>query len=188
MKIPKVLTICFVLCCLFAGNVFAVSEPCVDITKEVCPYSKVGDTINYTITIENCGDVDLELITVVDSLVGDITAFFPPFLSWGETSTSQVPYLVQQGDLDPLINEVTVTAEPAFDGVSTFNGGIGVTATAIAEVDLLHPDFTLDVECLLGPGIPNGGGSILVADTPSTNSVGGYAAFQVILSNIGDIE
>ena len=52
-------------------------EPGIDVTKS-CPESaQVGDTITYAITITNTGDENLEDITVMDSLVGDLSAPSP---------------------------------------------------------------------------------------------------------------
>lgn len=179
MKIPKVLSVCFVLCCLFVGNVFAVVdvEGCIEIAKEAdCQYSKVGDTINYIITIENCGYVELREIYVEDSLLGPLNLECD-VLAPHESCTFQVPYDVQAGDPDPLVNEVTVTAEPVFDAESTFNGGVIVEDSASATVELLDPDFTLDVECQT-----NGGPETILPVN------GGYAYFKVLISNTGDID
>ncbi len=168
MKIPKVLSVCFVLCCLFVGNVFAVSdEGCIEITKEAdraC--SQVGDTILYTITIQNCGFGELLVLSVEDSLLGPLDGLCP-FLLPDEICVLEVPYTVQEGDPDLLVNEVTVTA------LDLFIGQI-LTGTAATEVMLVNPDFTLDVECINEPdGLVNG------------NS--GYAMFQVCISNIGNV-
>jgi uncharacterized repeat protein (TIGR01451 family) len=177
MKIPNVLTICIVFCCLFAGNIFAVPEGCIEVTKDAdCAYSAVGGTINYTITIENCGDVELGEIYVEDSLLGPLNLECD-VLSPDESCTIEYPYNVPPTPEPVLLNTVTVTAaaEPTFDGVATFNGGFEVTASASATVELVNPDFTLDVECINEPdGIVNGNG--------------GTALFSVCLSNIGDVD
>jgi hypothetical protein len=94
-----------------------------------------------------------------------------------ESCTFQVPYDVQAGDPNPLVNEVTVTAEPVFDAESTFNGGFEVTDSASATVELLDPNFTLDVECL-----PNGGPETILPVN------GGYAYFEVCIENTGDVD
>ena len=139
-----------------SGQVFADIDACIDITKEAdrdC--STVGDTINYTITIENCGDIELELSEVFDSL-GPLDGLCPPILSPGEACQFEVPYVVQEGDPDPLVNEVTVEA------VSP--DGYIVMDIDTAEVTLLHPELVVDVECLpngipvpVGPGHPSAG-------------------------------
>jgi uncharacterized repeat protein (TIGR01451 family) len=177
MKIPKVLTICFVLCCLFAGHVFAVIDPCIEITKEAdCAYSAVGGEVIYTITITNCGDVPLLILSLEDSLQ-PLDPGFCPFLGPGEACTIEYPYIVPPTPEPVLVNTVTVTAtaEPTFDAVSTFNGGFEVTASDSATVELVNPDFTLDVECINEPdGIVNGNG--------------GTALFRVCIANTGDVE
>jgi len=92
-----------------------VITPCIDVNKTVEPTIAIaGDEVVYTIKICNCGDVTLTLTAVDDinvfdrSLLGDV----PPggsVLDVGECTTIQLSYTVQQGDPDPLCNEVNAT-------------------------------------------------------------------------------
>lgn len=92
----------------------------------------LGDTISYSITVSNTGDVDLSSITLIDTLTnGDLTVLSPPapaFVSStlgspegqlivGETATYSFSYTISQTDVDSesLSNSVTANAN-AFTG------------------------------------------------------------------------
>ncbi|MHC5184267.1 MAG: COG1470 family protein, partial [Planctomycetota bacterium] len=134
-------------------------EPCVEIVKEPsCGFSKVGDTVLYDYTITNCSEeIDLELVSVIDDKVGDITqdaidAGCATLLAPGGTCTIEdVPYVVQPGDDTGLEGATLVNHVIAiYDGVVEGVGIVGqVDANDIAEVTLLHPDLALDVDCEL---------------------------------------
>lgn len=141
-----------------------VVPPCIQVTKEVdCDISKAGDEVVYTICVTNCGETDLFFLEVMDSLMGDLSAIFPPVLASHETFCWDFPYTIEDGDPDPLINTVTVTAEN--------EAGTSVSATAMAEVDLIHPDLEVTKTCLT-PEVP----------------AGGDAQFGIMISNTGDCD
>ncbi|MCI0498372.1 MAG: hypothetical protein L0Y36_01645 [Planctomycetales bacterium] len=119
-----------------------VVNPCVEVTKTAsCDVAKEGDLYNYTITISNCGGDALTAVSITDTMFGPLLPACAT-LAPGEDCTIEIPYTVQPGDTDPLENTVTVeyqvTAAP----------GITVTDTSEAEVDIVHPDFTVTKECL----------------------------------------
>lgn len=119
--------------------------PGVSVTKEACPFSKVGDTVEYDITITNIGLQDLNLVSVTDSLLGDITAAAlgagcDP-LPVGQSCNFQVLREVQPTDPNLLVNIVEVNYSSAITQET-------VTDDDDAAVLLLHPSFTLDVECV----------------------------------------
>jgi len=152
-----------------SGSTTVAFSPCVAVTKDACPYSKVGDEILYDITISNCGDVDLEVISVIDSLLGDITAEAIgagcAVLPAQGSCNFQVAYIVQPGDDtgEPgatLVNVVEVNYSDPAQGVWTANDD--------AVVTLLHPSFTVDVECLE-----------IIDET---------ALFEVTFCNTGDVD
>ncbi len=93
------------------GNYLPNAE--IDVTKIGDELSKVGDSVTYTITIENTGDMALEHITVDDTLLGDLSASFADTLAPGASESHDFPYVVQAGDPDPLPNTVTVHSDPA---------------------------------------------------------------------------
>ncbi|MHB0935938.1 MAG: DUF7507 domain-containing protein [Armatimonadota bacterium] len=120
-----------------------VVQPSVSVTKEAdTEISKAGDPVNYTITITNTGDWPLENISVVDSLLGDLSAHFTSPLAAGAQSTYVYEYIVQVGDDDPLVNEVTVTA--VAQGFSEEIEGAVVTDSAADSVDLVHPGIAIE--------------------------------------------
>lgn len=63
-----------------------VVYPDISVTKEVTPdVSKAGDEVTYTICIENTGDWPLENITVVDTILGDLSGSFADTLAAGDS-------------------------------------------------------------------------------------------------------
>ena len=152
-------------------NVLAIN-PEVKVTKGACPYSKVTDTITWDILIENVGTEALLLTSVVDPLLGgDLTAEAAAagcdVLGIGESCQFSVPYLVTGADEPgPVVNEITVEYEATIDGQTGL--GIFVDANDTAEVILLHPSFTLDIECL--------------------EIIDSNAFFEVTFCNTGDVD
>ena len=72
-------------------------------TAETTSFSKVGDVVKWTITVENTGNVTIKNINVEDSLEPDVT--FPEgraiaSLAPGESKGIPVEYTVTQADLD----------------------------------------------------------------------------------------
>ena len=137
-------------------------DPNITIEKTCDEFSKVGDVINYDVTITNTGDTDLQILSVVDTVadanqncVGDI---LPP----AGTCSFSYPYTVVQGDPDPLINTVTVIAK-------TVGFDVNVTDSTTCETDLVHPDFTVTKTCLTEP------------------VTGSEAEFRITITNTGDI-
>jgi len=73
--------------------------------------SKVGDEVNYTITLNNTssGDTPAMICTAVDSLLGIV--FGPAVLPLDDTLLN-LQRTVLDTDPDPLVNEVTLTCSP----------------------------------------------------------------------------
>lgn len=92
------------------GKTSRAVVPEISVTKEAdTEISKVGDEVDYTITIENTGDWPLENITVVDDVLGDLSALFVDALAPGDGDAAVVAHVVQPEDPDPLVNEVIAT-------------------------------------------------------------------------------
>ena len=69
----------------FATHVTGIVCPSeITISKTTDELSKVGDSITYTFEICNVGDVTVNRGTVIDTLLGDISTFFPATLTPGE--------------------------------------------------------------------------------------------------------
>ena len=141
-------------------------HPSIDVDKVAdTDISKVGDNVTYTITVTNTGDWELEHITVFDALLGgDLSGDFVDSLAANATDTNDYIYTVNGSDSDPLLNTVTVHANPV---------GLGndISDNASFEVDLVHPDFTLTK----------------TAD-PTTGSIGDNITYTMVITNTGDVQ
>ncbi|RCX29922.1 hypothetical protein DFQ59_106157, partial [Thioalbus denitrificans] len=127
-------------------------QPSVDVTKTGDTLSKVGDPVNYTITVTNDGSSDnpgLENGTITDTLLGNLLDGSNPYVTSSDCTgtlgpsgscTIQATRTVQAGDPDPLPNTVTVHFDPtgSFDNditdsdghsVNLFQPGVDVTKT-----------------------------------------------------------
>ncbi len=94
----------------FATHVTGIVCPSeITISKTTDELSKVGDSITYTFEICNVGDVTVNRGTVIDTLLGDISTFFPATLTPGECVVVERTRPVAAGDPDPLGNTVTAT-------------------------------------------------------------------------------
>jgi hypothetical protein len=152
----------------FATHVLAVvCRPDITIEKIASPVSKVGDPVNYTITVCNVGDIPVVRDSVDDSLLGDISEDFQSALAPDVCDEVPQMYTVQQGDPDPLVNTVT----------ATYTGGEGifmstVTATDDASTDLFAPDVDVTKTC--SPALVEVGDvfncTIVIANTSSDDS------------------
>lgn len=107
--------------------------------------SKVGDTINYTITVSNTGETDLTLESISDTILGSLTSLFPPLLSPGQSASVTVPYTVKATDPDPLVNTV----------LANYTTRLSVRDTV--SVNLFQPSITLVKS---GPPISKAGDTV----------------------------
>ena len=72
----------------FATHVLAVvCPPDITVTKTADALSKVGDAVTYTIEVCNAGLVAVTRGSVIDTLLGDISASFPATLAAGSMCT-----------------------------------------------------------------------------------------------------
>ncbi len=139
-------------------------QPSIEFDKSVGnAFSKAGDTIDYTITLDNTSSDDSPALdcTITDAVVGvddDVT------LVSGGQHVIQVGYMVQEGDADPYENTANVSCSP--DGFPNM-----LDAEASATVDLIRPDFTVAKVCTNEP-VPQEG--------PAT--------WDVTIDNTGDVE
>lgn len=141
--------------------------PTIDVNKVAsCEAATVGQVITYTITIKNTGADTLNLVSVSDTILGDLTATAISHgcgtLAGGAQCSFTVNHTIQPGDTDPLVNLVAVDF---MDSQSQH-----ATDSATATVDIVHPDFTVTKTCTSQP-IP----------------AGGPATFDVVVTNIGDV-
>jgi uncharacterized repeat protein (TIGR01451 family) len=139
-------------------------EPCINIFKEAnVEFSKVGDTINYTITVSNCGDVELVNIQVTDTLAAESPWVIPSILP-GQNEVINFAYVVQEGDPDPLVNTATATGY-----LQDMPNVIGPKQTSV-EVDLVTPGISITKAC-----------------SPSSGTVGDTITYTITIANTGDV-
>jgi uncharacterized repeat protein (TIGR01451 family) len=92
--------------------------------------AKVGDTVTYSYTVRNTGEVTLNGLALTDDKLGAIK-INANTLAIGQTTTGTSSHLVVEGDLPgPLTNVVT--------GTATDTQGQPITATATATVALTY--------------------------------------------------
>jgi hypothetical protein len=160
--------------CKEAQNTIAVEcpPPCVEITKDACGYSKLGDTVEYEICVTNCGEhFDLIELEVYDDMLSATPGVplpgFPSILAPGESWCETFYYVVQESDEPgPLVNEAYVVALDACDDTQQ----VGPVYDD-ASVTLLHPDIDVTKTCMT-PIVPPGG----------------VAEFEIVITNTGDVE
>lgn len=94
------------------------SNPALSVTKTADKTgASVGETITYTVTVTNIGDVALTGVTVKDTMAGKVTFVgedsFESFdLDVGETKTIEYTYVVTTNDAGKTItNDVSVTSD-----------------------------------------------------------------------------
>jgi len=149
------------------ANATCYCVPCVDVEKTAnCNVAMPSKTITYTITVKNCGGSPLTLVSMKDTLLGDLTSKAIDnncdTLPVSGQCSFTVNRAVQAGDPNLLINTVDVN----------YVNGTGQHATDndSASVKVIHPNFTVTKSCAVDP-IP----------------VGGPATFDVAIKNTGDV-
>ncbi len=97
--------------------------PGIDITKDVSPgEAPAGYEVVYTITIRNTGSVNLTNVTVMDTLLGDLSASFTDNLTPGQSETKTFPYTIPLGTTGTLTNIATVSATAVPCGTCVCDG------------------------------------------------------------------
>jgi hypothetical protein len=116
----------------FSVNLF---QPSIALTKSGDTLSKVGDVVNYQITLSNTSSADTPdlICAVADPLLGIST---PVTLASGTSTVITAAYTVKGTDPDPLVNTVTATCSPTgFPNV--------LTASATHSVNLFQPSISM---------------------------------------------
>jgi len=116
-------------------------------------YARPGDTITYTITVSNPSKVNtMRKVSVVDSLLGDVSGSFSASLAPLASETSTFTYTVP---LVPLTNIVTVTYKDDFnlnhDASATWTiGTVGGIVVPVDKFGLLASYIGLASTILVG--------------------------------------
>jgi uncharacterized repeat protein (TIGR01451 family) len=149
---------------LSSASVHVIS-PSVAITKTADPtVANVGDTINYTITVDNTGDSDLTSVVVTETLPGctltgpsgdDGDDILQPDETWLYTCS------VTASDED-IENTASVTAVDEADGTVS-------AESELVTVDVIHPDI-----------------EITKSADPTAVNVGDTVNYTITVDNAGD--
>jgi uncharacterized repeat protein (TIGR01451 family) len=128
----------------FWGNLASASanftvtllHPSISVTKTVDPISKAGDTVLYTINIENTGDVELYADNITDSMKGDITGLFTSSnpLGVGSSDNISYTYVISPDDPDPVVNSVAANFHLEYAYLPN-----DISDNATAYTNLVHP-------------------------------------------------
>jgi hypothetical protein len=150
-------------------------QPSVRVTKTGPAYSKVGDTVTYTVTILNTSSSDspnLVLDSFADTKATSATApsSCTP-LAPGSSCTFTYTYVVVAGDDTGLPGaQLSNTATVHYHPVGFTNN---ITGSDTWNLTLLHPSFTVNKICTSTQPVPQGASS---------------ATFQVRFNNTGDTD
>ncbi|WP_084555779.1 Ig-like domain-containing protein [Alkaliflexus imshenetskii] len=105
-------------------------------------YSTVGETINYTITVTNTGNITLTNVTVVDILSSTQTTFASIAPNGGVATTTRVHSVTQQNiDNGQLVNSATINSTQNVTG-STGNFTITAQQNKVLTVSVNHSPST----------------------------------------------
>ena len=138
-------------------------QPAVRVDTTVAPATAArGETVIYTVSVANVGDVPVEVITVTDSLAGDLMDAFPASLAPGTSAEEDFEWTVPSDEGDPLDRTVTLYAT-----------GVGevVSHASTARVALLRPAV-----------------EVAAAVSPSAAVPGQEVTYTVAISNVGRID
>jgi uncharacterized repeat protein (TIGR01451 family) len=151
-----------------SSNAVCFAKPSIDVTKTVdCNVSMPGSVVTYHITITNKGADTLNLVSVIDSLLGNLTPLVATkgcsVLAGGQSCTVDVNRVVLVTDPSPLVNTVTVNYIDSQQQPATDNASV--------SIKIIHPSFTVVKTCNVDP-------------IPADSNV---ATFNVAIQNTGDV-
>jgi len=148
----------------------AVLHPGISVSKSGPNYAHEGDTITYTITVSNpSNDTTMTKVSVIDSLLGNISGNFSASLAPSTSETKDFTYTVPtpSGDISN-----TVTA--------TYKNGLNQPKTASASwtVAVLHPGISVSKS---GPAYAHEGD--LITYTITVSNTGDCALYSVSVTD-----
>jgi len=147
------------------------------VTKTAATQAHERDTVDYTFTVTNTGDVALVDVTLTDDKLGVVG--HAGTLASGASATFTKSMLVPTGQTADIVN--TVTACGAMDTSATEHGDVHadrrddvpapdpVCATASHRLDVLHPEIDLDKRA-----------------TPVSVATGSTVTYTYVVTNTGD--
>jgi uncharacterized repeat protein (TIGR01451 family) len=147
------------------------------ISESADALSKVGDPVTYAITVTNTGNLTLYRQSVTDTLLGNITSYFPTSLVSGQSAVVTITRIVQPGDPDPLPNTTTVV----YNTLANLTGDTEVE-TASHSTNLFQPSVTIAES---GPSVAQVGSTVTyhftITNTSSSDSP------NLVLASITDV-
>ncbi|MBI5161842.1 MAG: DUF11 domain-containing protein, partial [Micrococcales bacterium] len=154
----------------------APAAPAISVRKSASPTSglRLGDTVNYTVTATNSGNVTLTGITASDALpgVGPLTPTWPGpagQLAPAQVVTYTASYRVTQADVDAG----SVTNIATVGGTGTRGGSPSGTASTTSTIAVAGPSIRVTDGGALEPG--------------STGSPNDVVTWSYIVTNTGDV-
>jgi uncharacterized repeat protein (TIGR01451 family)/fimbrial isopeptide formation D2 family protein len=154
-----------------------VLHPAIDVAKSGPSYAHEGDLITYTITVSNPStDTTMYKVSVIDSILGALTASFSASLAPSTSESKTFTYTVPSPSGD-ITNTVTVTYKDASNTQKT--------DSASWTVDVLHGGIDVSKS---GPANAHEGDTItytITVSNPSADTT--MTKVSVIDSVLGDI-
>jgi len=133
----------------------------------------VGETVTYTYSIENTGNITFDFVSISDlhNGAGVLSAVTPGSINDfapGDVATFTATYEIEQGDIDaaaPITNEATLNGTPRL--------GNYTPVTDTESVDLIAPDAQLE---------------LVKTATPTANAaLGDIIAYSYVVENTGNV-
>ncbi len=160
----------------------AVLIPGISITKAASVDSaEVGDTVTYTYTVTNTGEIDLTDLTLVDDKLGDLGSSLPADLTLapGDDVVVQAQHVVGDGDLPgPIVNVADTTGywERCFNkGATCFSGTVSDSDSASVDLSAIGLTKTVSAE--------NGDIGDIVTYTLTVTNHGSASLFDVSIDD-----
>jgi hypothetical protein len=128
-------------------TVRAVHTPGIQLGKSSSPgtFGAAGETITYSYTVTNTGNVTLHRIALTDSRLGPVTCP-DPTLAPAESMTCTAAYVTTQADLDngDIENAAVVTGHPPTGPTVTGDDTDAVPAIRLPQIDLVKSAFPVE--------------------------------------------
>jgi len=142
-----------------------VLKPAIVLTKSATPAAHVGETVDYTMTATNTGNIELHDVVLPSDALCDPGTLHETsggtVLAAGASATWKCSHVVTADDPDPLVNTAGVSGKDLL--------GTEVSDTATASTDILRPSINVtktgDAEVHVGDTAKY---TIVVANTGNT--------------------
>lgn len=125
-------------------------DPKIEVTKTGDELSKIGDTIKFTVTVKNTGNVPLNLVSISDDKFGPLDAGsiangFGPSLAVGATESHEFEMIIPETEDDPFINKVTAVYKYM---------EVEAKGEATHETNLFKPSYTIEKKVDKAKAVP----------------------------------